>query len=124
MHAGTVTSSTTNPASQGQPTIEEMDVAAAGAAGALGAGWAELRDALANFLPDDTVCLNKRFSSLEQHDRFVTLHFSDSTSVEARIVVGADGCFSKVRQQTLADGLPEFTVSRCHSAPVMSLFLV
>ena len=120
MHAGTVTSSTTSPISQKQPTVEEMDAAAAGAAGSLGVGWTELRNALASFLPDGTIRLDKRFSTLEQHDEFVTLHFSDHTTVDARIVVGADGCFSKVRQQTIADGLPEFTVSRCHLAQVKS----
>ncbi|KAL0044438.1 hypothetical protein WJX82_006692 [Trebouxia sp. C0006] len=72
-------------------------------------GWSELRDGLADHLPAGTVHLNKRFSELQQHDDHVHLHFTDGTSVEAKIVVGADGCFSKIRQQTLGDGLPDFT---------------
>ena len=73
-------------------------------------GWSELRDGLADHLPAGTVHLNKRCSELQQHDDHVHLHFTDGTSVEAKIVVGADGCFSKIRQQTLGDGLPDFTV--------------
>ncbi len=74
-------------------------------------GWSELRDGLADHLPAGVIHLNKRFSQLQQHDSHVELHFTDGTSVEAKIVVGADGCFSKIRQQTLGDGLPDFTVS-------------
>lgn len=74
-------------------------------------GWSELRDGLADHLPAGVIHLNKRFSQLQQHENHVELHFTDGTSVDAKIVVGADGCFSKVRQQTLGDGLPDFTVS-------------
>ncbi len=74
-------------------------------------GWSELRDGLADYLPAETIHLNKRFSRFQQHDDHVQLHFTDGTSVEAKIVVGADGCFSRIRQQTLVDGLPDFTVS-------------
>jgi 2-polyprenyl-6-methoxyphenol hydroxylase-like FAD-dependent oxidoreductase len=74
-------------------------------------GWSELRDGLADHLPAGAIHLNKRFSQLQQHADHVELHFTDGTSVEAKIVVGADGCFSKIRQQTLGDGLPDFTVS-------------
>ncbi|DBA92561.1 hypothetical protein WJX77_007472 [Trebouxia sp. C0004] len=72
-------------------------------------GWSELRDGLAEHLPAGAIHLNKRFSKLQQYDDHVELHFTDGTSVEAKIVVGADGCFSKIRQQTLGDGLPDFT---------------
>ena len=110
--AGVETGSTTSPVVQGnKPTVEQMDAAAAGAVGALGAGWAELRDALAQFVPENAICLNRKFSSIEQHTEYVTLHFTDGTSVRARLVIGADGSFSKVRQQTVADGPPIFSVS-------------
>ena len=74
-------------------------------------GWSELRDGLADHLSAGAIHLNKRFSQLQQHDDHVQLLFTDGTSAEAKIVVGADGCFSKIRQQTLGDGLPDFTVS-------------
>ena len=42
----------------------------------------------------------------------VTLHFDrDQPSVRAKILVGADGYFSKVRKQCLDDGPPQFAVS-------------
>ena len=111
LHAGVETDSITSPAVQGtKPTIEQMDAAAAGAVGALGAGWAELRDALAEFVPKNAICLNRKFSSIEQHAEHVKVHFTDGTTVRARLVIGADGSFSKVRQQTVADGPPIFSV--------------
>ena len=39
------------------------------------------------------------------------VQFTDGTSIKTRAVIGADGNFSKVRQQSLNDGLPEYTVS-------------
>ena len=62
-------------------------------------------------VPSSNIHLNKRLSHLVQHQDAVTLHFTDQSTVDARVVVGADGCFSKIRQQTLQDGLPEYTVS-------------
>ena len=75
-------------------------------------GWCELRDGLADHVPTTAVELGRRFSHLEQHQDHVTVHFRSSASIDAKIVVGADGIFSKVRQQTLNDGLPQFTVSQ------------
>ena len=36
--------------------------------------------------------------------------FADGTNVAAKVVVGADGSFSKVRQHTMDDGPPDFAV--------------
>ena len=74
-------------------------------------GWSELRDALADQVPLSNIHLGKRLSHLDQHEDSVTVHFTDASTIDARLVVGADGCFSKVRQHTLNDGLPDFTVS-------------
>lgn len=64
-------------------------------------------------VPASNLNLGKRLSHLVMHEDAVTLHFTDKCTVDAKVVVGADGCFSKVRQQTLADGLPDYTVSLC-----------
>ena len=77
---------------------------------ALAFGWSDVRDAFVSWLPPGTVQLSKHFSSLEQHDDHVVVHFADGSSVAARVVVGADGCFSEVRQQTLGDGPPHYEV--------------
>ena len=74
-------------------------------------GWSELQRALADWLPSGTLQLGKRFTKLIQHQDHVVVHFADGTSVAARVLVGADGVFSQVRQQSLADGPPDFTVS-------------
>ena len=73
-------------------------------------GWAELRDTLAQWLPEGTVQLSKHFTSLEQHDGHVVVHFADGAAVSAKVVVGAEGCFSQVHQHTLDDGPPKYTV--------------
>ena len=99
--AGKVISTITRPKATGQK--EALDKASL--------GWSELRNALAEYLPSGTIQLSKRLLRLEQHPNFVTLHFSDASSVDAKVVVGADGSFSKVRQQTLNDGMPDYTVS-------------
>ena len=75
-------------------------------------GWCELRNGLADHVPTTAVELGRRFSHLEQHQDHVTVHFQSGASIDAKIVVGADGIFSKVRQQSLNDGLPQFTVSQ------------
>lgn len=62
-------------------------------------------------VPSSNIHLNKHLSHVVQHQDYVTLHFADQSTADAKVVVGADGCFSKVRQQTLQDGLPEYTVS-------------
>ena len=74
-------------------------------------GWSELRNALADHIPATNIQLGKRLLSLQQHKDFVTVHFTDGSSVDAKVVVGADGSFSKVRQQTMNDGMPDYTVS-------------
>lgn len=66
-------------------------------------------------VPSSNINLSKRLSHLVMKEDAVTLHFTDKSTVDAKVVVGADGCFSKVRQQTLADGLPDHTVSTCYS---------
>ena len=43
----------------------------------------------------------------------VTLHFDHGEpSVRAKVLVGADGYFSRVRNQCLNDGPPDFVVSK------------
>ena len=73
-------------------------------------GWSELRNTIASFLPAKAIHLNKKFHRLEQFDDHVRLHFTDGSSVDAKVVVGADGVFSKIRQQAVGDGLADFTV--------------
>jgi salicylate hydroxylase len=49
---------------------------------------------------------NKKLTSLTQFDTHVEMHFSDSTTASAQIVIGADGIHSQVRKCMLPDGHP------------------
>ena len=53
-----------------------------------------------------------QFRRYEEDEEGVTLHFDNGQpSVRAKLLVGADGYFSRVRKQCLNDGPPMFTVS-------------
>ena len=51
-------------------------------------------------------------TSYDEDEDGVTLHFDrDQPSVRAKILIGADGYFSRIRKQCLNDGPPMFAVS-------------
>ena len=82
-------------------------------------GWSEWRNGIAEHVPADCNHLGKRFSHLRHFHDHVQLSFADG---DATVQVGADGTFSKIRQHTLADGLPTFAVSYATSeSPFASL---
>lgn len=72
-------------------------------------GWHECRQLLFDELPPDTVQFDKQMRHYEDDEDGVTLHFDrGQPSVHAKVLVGADGYFSKVRTQCLNDGPPTF----------------
>ncbi|KAL3137400.1 hypothetical protein ABBQ32_006923 [Trebouxia sp. C0010 RCD-2024] len=72
-------------------------------------GWHECRQLLFEELPPETVEFDKQMTHYVQDDHGVTLHFQPA--VHAKLLVGADGYFSKVRTQCLDDGPPTFSKS-------------
>lgn len=104
--AGNVTKTDHNP------ELAKMYVEKYGFPSFRAAGWSDLRMILHDFLPAGTVQLGKKFAALQQHHDHVEVCFTDGSSVTARVLIGADGNFSKVRQQVLNDGLPEYAVSK------------
>ncbi|ORY96061.1 hypothetical protein BCR41DRAFT_390721 [Lobosporangium transversale] len=63
-------------------------------------------------IPSDRIHMNKRVLSMQQNEHGVRLQFSDGSSADGDILVGADGAYSAVRQslyQSLKrkDQLPE-----------------
>ncbi|KAA6422787.1 MAG: Zeaxanthin epoxidase [Trebouxia sp. A1-2] len=75
-------------------------------------GWHEIRHLLYESLPAGVVEFDKQMKSYEETEDGVTLHFDHGQPpVHARLVVGADGYFSKVRTQCLNDGPPDFVGS-------------
>lgn len=61
---------------------------------------------MTSFIPIENVKFNKRLTNVEQRATGVTLTFSDSTTAEAAILVGADGIKSTVREHVLKDLYP------------------
>ncbi len=51
--------------------------------------------------------LSKRMESLDQNDDLVTVKFTDGTTAEGELVVGADGINSKVREALLPEAPPK-----------------
>ena len=53
-----------------------------------------------------------QMTKYEEDEEGVTVHFDHGQpSVRAKILIGADGYFSRVRKQCLNDGPPMFAVS-------------
>ncbi|KAL0021580.1 hypothetical protein WJX77_011733 [Trebouxia sp. C0004] len=72
-------------------------------------GWHECRQLLFDELPPGTVQFDKQMRHYEEGEDGVTLHFDrGQPPVHAKVLVGADGYFSKVRTQCLNDGPPTF----------------
>ncbi|KAL0018623.1 hypothetical protein WJX79_002055 [Trebouxia sp. C0005] len=75
-------------------------------------GWHECRQLLFDQLPPGTVEFDKQMTHYEEDDKGIVLHFDrGQPAVHAKVLVGADGYFSKVRAQCLDDGPPTFNES-------------
>src|SRR5262245_36744026 len=74
---------------------------------------ADLLDVLAAALPREIVTLGARCVSVEYDDQVACARFSDGTSVEADVVVGADGIHSAVRTSLFGADAPRFTGKIC-----------
>lgn len=62
-------------------------------------------------LPMLSMCLTQ-MTHYEEDDKGIILHFDRAQpSVHTKVLVGADGYFSRVRAQCLGDGPPTFNVS-------------
>ncbi|CAL8461953.1 g1484 [Coccomyxa elongata] len=83
-------------------------------------GWYEIQSAFYRALPPDDVVFNSRFDSYEEDSEGVTVRFvGDSPApVRAKVLIGADGYFSAVREQCLGDGPPDFAGTVCWRARV------
>ncbi len=69
---------------------------------------ADLQGTLLEALPESSINLGKSLVSYSQHDDKVIATFADGRSIEASILIGADGIHSDVRAQFLNDGEPVF----------------
>jgi salicylate hydroxylase len=70
---------------------------------------ADLLDALASALDPQLVHLGHRLTQLEERGETVALTFANGRTVEADIVIGADGIRSVIRQALYGDDNPTYT---------------
>jgi 2-polyprenyl-6-methoxyphenol hydroxylase-like FAD-dependent oxidoreductase len=67
---------------------------------------AELQDALRRALPANSIHLGHPFRKYQHEGEVVRARFSDSSSIDCDLLIGADGLHSQVRTQLLDDGMP------------------
>lgn len=70
--------------------------------------WSRLQEILASALPPDIIHLHHRCIGFEQNHNSVTAHFDNGKTVQADLLIGADGLNSVVRQVLLGDGVPRY----------------
>ncbi|ANJ55930.1 6-hydroxynicotinate 3-monooxygenase [Pseudomonas silesiensis] len=67
-----------------------------------------------------TVHFNKRLTGIEETDELVRLRFSDGTTTEVDIVIGADGINSRIREELLGAERPLYSGWVAHRALIRS----
>jgi salicylate hydroxylase len=70
--------------------------------------WSCLQETLAAALSADVIHLNHRCVGFEQSDRQVEIYFDNTTTIQADVLIGADGVHSVVRQLLIGDGSPRY----------------
>ncbi len=70
--------------------------------------WSSLQEILAAALPPDIIHLNYQCNSFQQNDPSVEVTFDNGQTVQADLLIGADGINSVVRQQLIGDGSPRY----------------
>jgi salicylate hydroxylase len=70
--------------------------------------WSRLQENLAALVPPDRIHLNHRCTRFEQTDNAVEVHFENGETIEADLLIGADGIHSIVRQLLVGDGPPRY----------------
>jgi salicylate hydroxylase len=83
----------------------------------------ELLDIMTSFIPADKVRFNKRLTSILEDDEKLTLTFADGETVNASVLVGADGIQSTAREHVLKphhsdEVAPVYAGSYCYRAVI------
>lgn len=74
----------------------------------LGIHRADLLKLLQDALPAEQIFRNHSFDYFTQRDNKVQVHFTNDTTHECDLLIGADGLNSRVRQQIIGDGKPVY----------------
>ncbi|GAP94245.1 FAD-dependent monooxygenase [Leptolyngbya sp. NIES-2104] len=70
--------------------------------------WSKLQAILANALPPDIIHLQHRCVGFQQQNNSIEVFFADGETVQADLLIGADGVNSVVRQGLIGDGAPTY----------------
>ena len=72
------------------------------------ASWGHLFGLLRDNFPDERYISGANFTGFESHGEGVLAHFADGTSIEADLLIGADGVRSTVRPQLWPEAAPQY----------------
>jgi 2-polyprenyl-6-methoxyphenol hydroxylase-like FAD-dependent oxidoreductase len=70
--------------------------------------WGHLYSLLRNALPDENYHHGRNIERIDEDDATVVARFSDGSSAEADLLIGADGIFSTVRTQLAPAVVPQY----------------
>ncbi|GGA48075.1 NAD(P)/FAD-dependent oxidoreductase [Okeania sp. KiyG1] len=73
--------------------------------------WWRLQQILASVLSPEVIHLNHCCTGFEQNENTVITHFENGKTVQADLLIGADGLNSAVRQTLIGDGQPRYVGS-------------
>lgn len=80
--------------------------------------WYRLQQVLASRLPSDIIHLNHRCIGFEQDANGVEILFDGKKSVNADLLIGADGVNSVIRETLFGEGKPNYIGSMCWRAVI------
>ncbi|MBD2449784.1 FAD-dependent monooxygenase [Nostoc sp. FACHB-152] len=80
--------------------------------------WWRLQQTLASRLPSNIIHLNHRCIGFEQNESSVKVKFDNEKTINADLLIGADGLHSAVRQTLFAEGQPNYVGSMCWRAVI------
>ncbi|MFC2948119.1 FAD-dependent monooxygenase [Virgibacillus sediminis] len=70
---------------------------------------ADLLDTFLSQIPSDSIHLNHRCKSISHHENYVEVHFENGHSIEADLVIGADGIRSLIRSKLISEDKPVYS---------------
>lgn len=75
--------------------------------------WWNLQKVLASRLPSDIIHLNHRCIGFKQNDSNVEIYFDNGNTVNADLLIGADGVNSVIRETLTGENQPNYLNSMC-----------
>ena len=70
---------------------------------------ADLLNTFLEQLPADSIHLNHRYKSIIQHENYAEVHFENGHTIEADVVIAADGIRSRIRSQLISAEQPVYS---------------